>query len=85
MKNLINKPVYVEWLDSLGCSPRWEIIDDDIEMGVVLCKTLGFLIKESEEYILIIPHLAEVDENRQGCGDMMICKKQIKKIYEISL
>jgi len=85
MVDLINKPVYVEWFDSRGGNGRWDFIDDDIKMGVVLCKTLGFLIKESEEYILIIPHLVDIDDDRQGCGDMMIYKKQIKKIQEIVL
>jgi hypothetical protein len=85
MRKLINKPVYVEWFDSRGGNGRWNFINEEIELGIVLCKTLGFLIRESEEYILIMPHLIEIDRDKQGCGDMMIYKKQIKKIQEVVL
>ena len=85
MKSFLNKPVYIEWFDSLGCSPNWEFIEDDLDLEPIICKTLGFLMKESKEYIIIIPHLVEVEHQKQGCGDMMIYKKQIKKIQEITL
>lgn len=77
--------VYIEWFDSLGCSLNWETIEENLELNPIICKTLGFLIKESEEYILVIPHLVELEHQKQGCGDMIIYKKQIKKIQEITL
>lgn len=65
---------YIEWEDSYGCSSRWSEIDDAADPGIMICRSVGWVVRESKKLIVIVPHLANLDgeENEQGCGDMTI-------------
>lgn len=64
----------VEWVDSYGCSPRWERIDE-IEPEVIHAQSVGWLVHEDENVLVLVPHVtrpAFEGSHHQGCGDMAI-------------
>lgn len=72
--------MYVEWVDSRGTHESWIELED---MANEYCtiSSVGWVIKEDEELIHLVPHLG--DNPDQGCGDMVIPKVSI--IYKMKL
>lgn len=69
----------VEWWDSFGCSSSWEEIDDIPKPKPMLCRSVGWIVRESKSSVVIVPHIAEIPHrSNQGCGDMLIPKCAIK-------
>lgn len=68
----------VQWHDSYGCSPSWEAISD-IEAANIHCWSVGWIIHETDELIVICPHIHTGSDNSdpQGCGEMTIPKVAI--------
>lgn len=51
--------VYVEWLDAAS-SGDWRGYEDvDDLVGAVECRTIGFLVKENNDELIISPTLAD--------------------------
>lgn len=67
--------VHVVWVDSFGCSPAWEVINEP-DPQPLRCHSVGFLVAKNDHCTLIVPHLHEADEDmsasESGCGDMAI-------------
>lgn len=75
--------VYVEWLDSFGVSSSWQPMDDIGDVKPVVCVSVGFLAKETDDCIVIVPHAyVDAEGGQAGCGDMCIPKVAI--IYKDS-
>jgi len=75
-----HKPIYVEWTDSCGCSPRWEF-EEEIKHEVLTVKTMGFLIKENDALISVANSIVPETElqTAQITGVMTIPKIAITK------
>jgi hypothetical protein len=79
--------VYVEWVDSFGCSPNWTEIGD-CKPEPLVCKSVGYLCHDGEDYKVVVPHITCEGHNqtlRQGCGDMAIPTKAIVKIVALAV
>jgi hypothetical protein len=66
------KLVLVHWVDSSGGEgwvPMSAIKENWDELKVT---TVGWLIEESEEAILVVPHIAKCGNHLQGRGDLSI-------------
>ncbi len=84
--NLKNGKAYlIEWEDSYGCSSRWEDIATEREPQALLCRSLGWVMRQSKRFIVLIPHLAKNDdlEAHQGCGDMVIPLAAIVRVERL--
>lgn len=69
------KVIYVEWVDAKG-SIGWEDLPDVIkEDSIDYCKSLGFLIHEDADQII----LANSISGKQSNGRIAIPKKWLKK------
>lgn len=73
---MINYPiVWVKWVDSYGCGSAWEEISD-IEPIPHYCYSVGYLVAESKDCIVVVPHMSPKNTNigseENGCGDMTI-------------
>jgi len=80
------KLVYVEWSDSYGCGSLWQTLED-VDPGVIVCKSVGWLIADNKTHITLVPHIhigTEISE-AQGCGDMTIPKTSILKRKNLSI
>lgn len=80
--------VYIEWADSFGCSSEWTSTADvaDVEH---ICISVGFLLKESKDIVVIVPHFSpaneKIDAKEQGCGDMAIPRSAIRQLRTLKI
>ncbi len=85
MKNTY-KLVCVKWVDAFGCSTTWEEIED-VEAHAHYCYSVGWIVKESDDAIVLVPHYSPASElynvKEQGCGDMTIPKLGIQYILNL--
>jgi len=73
--------VYVEWVDSYGCSSRWQSVENPIEPELMVCKSVGWMAAKKNAMLVVVPHMTEgggVD--KQGCGEMAIPTACVKRI-----
>ena len=81
MKNM--KLVIVNWMDSSSRTGWWNIgaIKKD---KVLLCRSVGWIVKENKEHIVLAPHITDWRKHKnlkiQGSGIISIPMKAIKKI-----
>lgn len=78
--------VYVEWVDSYGCSSAWEQLSG-CSPKVMTCKSVGWLLHKDAATTVIVPHVSEGLENapQQGCGDMTIPTRAVVRLAELSV
>lgn len=75
--------VLVVWVDSFGCASAWEPIKDSFEgPEVLVCRSVGWLIHEDDQCLVVVPHIVEASDRteRQGCGDMTIPACAVKSV-----
>ena len=79
-------PIYIEWLDSFGCTSKWEDIEDYKSQPLV-CKTIGFVVFEDDKVISIASNIAEETELTfsQANGIMSIPKINIVRRKSIKI
>lgn len=77
--------VLIEWEDSYGCTSSWEVLDEQNEVKKVVAKSVGWVFKETEYAIVVVPHIAQISgATDQGCGDMTIHKSAIVRQVELA-
>jgi hypothetical protein len=74
IKLKMNDAVFIEWEDSYGCSDSWQDISSVGSPESMICRSMGWVGRKSERFIVIIPHVAKIQilGINQGCGDMTI-------------
>jgi hypothetical protein len=77
--------ILIEWVDSYSVYETWDFIKELSEPTLQMCYSVGFVIKENDESIMIIPHLSGVSDYSLGAGMGGICipKACILKINEL--
>lgn len=70
--------VRVEWLDTHGCPAGWQF-EDEAEFDVSRVMSVGYLIRETDEMLVLAPHVARPDggERRQLAGVIAIPRCQV--------
>jgi hypothetical protein len=76
-----NKIVLIEWVDSYSVYEQWDFLKDLKEPEIMKCKSVGFIVKETNESILIMPHIS--GDNEAGKGGICIPKLSIIKRTEL--
>lgn len=75
--------VLIEWVDSHS-GRGWQNLDElERKAEPLYCRSVGWLIKETEYVKVIVPHIAGEENGDimiQGCGDMVIPTKAIVKV-----
>jgi len=70
----------IKWVDAYGVGSSWYEIND-FSISNHYCFSVGWVVKENEESIVICPHISpendEIESNRNGCGEMTIPKSAI--------
>ena len=69
-----NGPVLIEWMDSYGCSSNWQEINPAGEPEMMVCRSVGWIIRKTKTCVVVVPHLSDNTHSakQQGCGDMTI-------------
>lgn len=71
-----NAIVVVRWLDSRGASGSWEWAAD-LTDGPCRCVSVGLLVAEHPDHVVIAPHFSEDEDDDQFCGVMYIPRSAI--------
>ena len=66
--------VEVWWDDATGCTQGW-IDNKDLKIEPTIVLTVGFLIKETEEYVIVA---SDIDHQKQHNGRTQIPKGMVK-------
>lgn len=79
------KLIYIEWLDSQGCTPSWTDISN-YSPEIPIQRSIGWVVHESEQSISICGNIADETTTTlyQGNGIMTIPKVSITKTKELS-
>lgn len=74
--------VLVTWIDSLGCSSSWREKEYLTNSKPLLCRSVGWILRDDDNYIVLVPHTADETSHSdwQGCGDMTIPRGMIQKV-----
>ena len=76
----ITQIVLIDWIDSKGITDKWEHLDGLKPMTCCICRTIGFVLDETDDYVTIAQSitLIENEEESQVLGRMSIPKVSIK-------
>ncbi len=77
--------VLIEWLDSHQ-GRGWQGIED-IPAKPLYCRSVGWLLKETKEVKVIVPHLSGEEGSKeifQGTGELVIPSRAIVRMKKIS-
>ena len=78
--------ILVEWIDSIQPCSEWSYLTALPEVGVATCQSVGWLVSETEDTVMLAPNLARLlsDEDvSQGSGFFRIPKVAIIKQIEL--
>ena len=77
--------VFVEWVDSYGCSASWgELADSSPQL--LTCKSVGWLLHDGADCKVVVPHVGGSipGAQPQGCGDMTIPTRAIVRLVDLA-
>jgi hypothetical protein len=57
----------IEWVDSYSITEGWELVKDIEEPDLVVCHSVGYVLKENDKNIMIVPHISDTD-NLESLG-----------------
>jgi hypothetical protein len=85
MTNEINcRLVLVEWQDSRQPSGGWRWADEYEAPEPVICRTVGWLLRETDDALLVAQSLGDVSRDRmQASGGTEIARRQVLRISEL--
>jgi len=79
-KQFKNNLYIVKWIDSCNSPNFWEPISKMKDPKSMVCASVGWIVKETSENIIIVPHISDINnKNSEGdsCGGMTIPKVAI--------
>ncbi len=77
----------IEWLDSYGCSVKWQDLAE-CQAKPLHCRSVGWLAYDGDDCKVIVPHISDSIRDpvtAQGCGDMTIPSRAVLKIADLPL
>ena len=82
---MIEEIVLIKWEDSRVPRNNWEWITEELTPKCTSCMSVGFIVAESDNAILLSPTIGhEEDGDRQMIGAITIAKRQILKTICLS-
>lgn len=81
--------VLIEWVDSTQPEPSWRHLENAPSLTTVSCRSVGWLIAESDDVLMIAPNVGDLGtESAQASGFLRIPKAAITRrvhFYEDAL
>lgn len=74
--------VLVEWLDAHTVDP-WTSFDDLMDHDTMECETVGWLLKEDDKSVVVVPHRTTVLGESQGSGVIEIPRGCVTRVYRL--
>lgn len=74
-------PELIEWLDSAQPISSWKHLDDLPDLEVIECVSVGWVVKESDQIVMLAPNLGDYKSGggAQGSGFIRIPKAAITR------
>lgn len=76
----------IEWVDSYGGTTGWKVLDD-CTPDVLVCRSVGWLLHDTDECKVVVPHLVQPSEAtriaEQGRGDMTIPTPAVLRMTDL--
>lgn len=63
--------ILVEWVDSLQPVTGWHMADDLPALEAAKCKTVGWLVAENDDAMMIAQNIANPDSSQEQAGGLM--------------
>jgi hypothetical protein len=77
--------ILVEWQDSRQPDGGWRWADECEDPASVKCQTVGWLLRETKDALLVVQNLGDVTSGRmQVSGGTEIARRQVVQISEIT-
>ncbi|OGP74927.1 MAG: hypothetical protein A2Y80_08225 [Deltaproteobacteria bacterium RBG_13_58_19] len=78
--------VLIEWLDSRQPFTGWQFLEDMEIPNSCKCSSVGWLLEEDVDRVVIAAHLGDLNRNGQAMGVMVIplCAIQKKTLLKVS-
>jgi hypothetical protein len=85
MKDFAEKaPVLITWEDHFVGDSSWHNVDS-VSIEPQLCTSVGWIVREDKEHIVLMPHLSPVRGNGQsGFGELTIVRAAIRAKVSLS-
>lgn len=65
------KPIIIEWNDSLQPVTGWHMMDDLPTLDVAKCKTVGWLVAENDSALMVAQNIADPESAQMQAGGLM--------------
>lgn len=76
--------VIIHWLDACGGERRgWRPLKEIQDVHPAECRSVGFLIRETDTEVVICPNLATAGDDIDGDAEFAIPKSWVKKIRRL--
>ena len=69
-------PVLVTWVDICSCDAAWMSLEDALEYAPSPIKTVGWIIEDNEEYIVMVSSFS-VEEDDRVCGSVSAIPRSV--------
>lgn len=76
--------LYVEWIDASTTGAAWSDVSDLKDVAPAYCRSVGWLIAEGPEHIVLAASIGDDEEDAVG-NDISILKVTIKKRKRLKL
>lgn len=77
--------VYVEWYDAHGCGDFWgDAPEPNDQPKALVVRSIGWIVAESDDAIVVAPHFANPATGPQIVGDMTIPKGCVVRMVDVN-
>ena len=82
---------FFEWLDHCSTPNRhWVSMEDVLGLSPVIVHTVGWVVKETDDYLIVVATMQQVDEGADASSqdvhcEMLIVKSCIKRREKLNL
>jgi hypothetical protein len=79
LPNLGKVALLIEWADSRQPTNKWALLDNVAQHGFCRCYSVGFLIQEDKDVVVLAANVADVEEEAQATGVIVIPRVAVLK------
>lgn len=73
--------VLIEWRDAAGGARiGWRPMKEVERQETATCYSVGFLLRQTKEEVLVVPHVATIGDQSDGDAELCIPRSWVKKI-----
>lgn len=79
--------VLIEWQDTVGYEAHWQPLKTEKAGAPLICKSVGWIIDESPDSVLVVPHVHDADDRLRtefsGSGHALIPRAAVVSMVDL--